>query len=228
MRSTRSFLLALGALLALAPRAARADDGRPELWFTAVTGTQHGVVHIEARLTSNGGRVVETSNTFTVPKPLRTGAGNCAGNTWIGKSMLVSLVAETQNATTIRVHLFPYENENPIPDDYLYRCAIDIRPITPVGTYRIAVGRLSLHDPDGRELAARGGDGLVIVQPGAIDPGDLNGDGVVDETDRDELVVLLFRDYAGGAADANGDDVVTAADVIAVGRRRSPRPSGID
>jgi hypothetical protein len=115
----------------------------------SVTGRQQGLVQIEATLTANGASVVDISNTLTISSAVRLGAGNCLANGHIGKSSLVSLVEQNEPSTTIRVHLLPYENTDPIPDGFLYRCGVQIFPTTRVGSYPVVVGGLRALDPDG-------------------------------------------------------------------------------
>ncbi|HVN84971.1 MAG TPA: hypothetical protein VMW17_09020 [Candidatus Binatia bacterium] len=219
LSSTWRFVLGVVGLLAIGRGATYAAEepapnGIAHIQLDHVAGQQAGLVRIEATLTTNGASVVEMSNTVAISSAFRL-AGNCSANTNIGKSSLISLVGQDEGSTTIRVQLVPNENAKPIPDGFLYRCGVQMFPTTREGEYPVRIGDPRALDPSAAVLAVISGDGLIVVEPGDIRRGDTNSDEVIDGDDLTFLESLVYRGYAGGAADVNGDTLVNAAHLVA-------------
>lgn len=94
----------------------------------------------------------------------------------------------------------------------LYTCRVHIAPDAPVGAYPLLNTNLLYAPPDGQDLPAIGGDGLITVRL----VGDANCDAMLTEADVGVTLGALFDDTAACDPDCNHDGSVSAADVACV------------
>jgi hypothetical protein len=122
-------------------------------------------VNIQVMLAGSNFPVAGTQNTLTFGNNvLGLDPANCTLNPTLGKLFNVAVTGINGTSTTVTVQVQgPPYNQDPIPDGELYRCAFDIKPGTPVGTYPITIGNLVAQNQGGQDLSVIGVSGAMIV-----------------------------------------------------------------
>lgn len=159
------------------------------------------------------------------------GTPACTVNPAIGKNATAfglrprGCGAAASPCVTVRALVLALDNVEPlISGSVLYSCVIHILPIAPPGAYDVSLDGVLYAAPP-PEVGDRHGTAVharIVVQP-ALDPADVNCDGVTDAGDLRAVHAAVFGGPLPCRPDCNADGRTSAADLVCVERHLASR-----